>query len=101
MRTAHPPSPSPSPLALQFKVHVVQKLKEHMAASRVSYHGVLENDLRLQLSRFKKCVTHCMEQLREDRDSSRKRSQQMRAWAQTAGNLRCVVLLGDGVRGGR
>ena len=86
------PSSSPSPLVLQFKVHVVQKLKQHMAASRVSYHGVLENDLRLQLSRFKERVTYCIEQLREDRESLRNRSQQTRAWGQSAGNLRCVVL---------
>ena len=65
-----------------------------MSASRVSCHRVLENDLRLQLSRFKERVTHCEEQLRKDRDSLRKKSEQMRAWSQRAGTLKCVVFVG-------
>ena len=60
----------------------------------MSCHRMLEDDLRLQLSRFKKRVTHCEEQLREDRDSLRKKSEQMRAWSQKAGTLKCVVFVG-------
>lgn len=77
----------------QFKTHVSEKMKKHVNESRTSYHGMLSNDLKLQMSRWMDEVNRKKISLKESSAGLLKQSKQLMAWTQTAAKLRNALLI--------